>query len=192
MFETVIAPLFAKHCLECHDSAIKRGGLNLARKAAAFAGGESGSVIGSGKSDASVLWKLVASDEMPQERPPLSNEEKAALRTWLDSGAAWTLDVIDPATFAHRGHPGEVWVQRLTVPEYIATVQSAVGVDIAKDAREILPPDLRRRIQQHGLQPECRSQTRRGIRKAGRNHRRTNGCPRVRRSILQEPKALDR
>ena len=142
-FETVIAPLLAKHCLECHDSAIKRGGLNLSRKDQALAGGESGAVITPGKSEASLLWESVASDEMPKYRPPLSQEEKTALQTWLDSGATWSIDVIDPATFLHGGHAGEVWVQRLTVPEYIATVQSAVGVDIAKEAREILPPDLR-------------------------------------------------
>ena len=27
LFETEIAPLFARHCLECHDSASKKGGL---------------------------------------------------------------------------------------------------------------------------------------------------------------------
>ena len=34
-------------------------------------------------------------------------------------------------------------MQRLTVDEYIETVRSAVGVDIAKEAHELLPPDLR-------------------------------------------------
>ena len=38
---------------------------------------------------------------------------------------------------------GGIWVQRLTVPEYIETVRSTVGVDIAKEARKILPRDLR-------------------------------------------------
>lgn len=142
-FDTQIAPLFAKHCLECHDSAIKKGGLDLSRKTAALAGGESGKVITPGKASDSLLWASVDSGEMPKDRPPLSAGEKAALRKWLDSGAGWSVEVIDPAIYLHEGHAGEIWVQRLTIPEYIETVRSAVGVDIAKEARELLPPDLR-------------------------------------------------
>ncbi len=48
-FETEIAPLLSRHCLECHDSASRQGGLDLSRKAAAFAGGESGKVDRPGK-----------------------------------------------------------------------------------------------------------------------------------------------
>ena len=142
-FETQIAPLLAKHCLECHDSAIKKGGLDLSRKDAALAGGESGKVITPGPAKASLLWESVSSNEMPKDRAPLSGDEKAALKKWLESGAGWSVEIIDPAIYLHEGHAGEVWVQRLTVPEYIQTVQSAVGVDIVKEAQEILPPDLR-------------------------------------------------
>ncbi len=191
-FETVIAPLFAKHCLECHDSAIKQGGLDLSRKVEALAGGESGKVISPGKSADSLLWESVAADDMPKDRPPLSAQDKAALKHWLDGGADWSIDVIDPATYRHAGKDGDVWVQRLTVPEYIATVKSAVGVDIAKEAREILPADLRGRIQQYGVQPEHRSQACRGLRATGRDHRQPNGHCQVCGSILQEPQTLDR
>ncbi len=142
-FETQVAPLLAKHCLECHDSAIKKGGLDLSRKDAALAGGESGKVITPGKAAESLLWESVSSNEMPKDRAPLSGDEKATLKKWIETGAAWSVEQIDPAIYLHEGHAGEVWVQRLTVPEYIQTVQSAVNVDIAKEAREILPPDLR-------------------------------------------------
>jgi hypothetical protein len=143
LFDSQVAPLLAKHCLECHDSAIKKGALDLSRKSAALAGGESGKVITAGQATKSLLWESVASDEMPKDRPPLSTDEKAALQQWLDSGALWSVEAIDPAIYLHDGHAGEVWVQRLTVPEYITTVRSAVGVDIAQEAREILPPDMR-------------------------------------------------
>ena len=83
------------------------------------------------------------SGDMPSEGEPLSAQEKALLRQWIDNGAVWSLDVIDPAVYAHDSRFRDVWVQRLTVPEYIETVRSAVGVDIAKEARDILPPDLR-------------------------------------------------
>ncbi|QDV88931.1 DUF1592 domain-containing protein [Stieleria magnilauensis] len=143
LFDRHVAPLFAKHCLECHDAAIKKGELDLSHKASAVAGGESGKVVVPGKASQSLLWELVSSDEMPKDRPPLSPEEKDSLRNWIDSGAAWPVEAIDPAVYLNEGHAGEVWLQRLTVSEYIATVRSAVGVDIANEARQILPPDLR-------------------------------------------------
>lgn len=143
IFNHDVAPLLAKHCLECHDSAIKQGELDLSREVAALAGGESGKAIVPGKSADSLLWQAVSSDEMPKDREPLSNDEKAAIKKWLDSGAVYAVDRIDPVIYVHGGGSRDVWVQRLTVTEYINTVRSAVGVDIAKEAHEILPPDLR-------------------------------------------------
>lgn len=142
-FEIHIAPLLAKHCLDCHDSATRDGELDLTRKAAAFAGGESGKVIVSGKSSQSLLWQHVESDEMPQNRAPLSAAEKQQLRQWIDAGAVWSLDTIDPEAYVFDSRAAETWLQRLTVTEYIATVRSAVGVDITEEARRYLPRDER-------------------------------------------------
>ena len=142
-FETKIAPLLARNCLECHDAAAKKGRLDLSSKVAAFAGGESGQAIVPGKPVESLLWELVESGDMPSEGEPLPAEAKTALRQWIDSGATWSLDVIDPAVYAHQQSAGENWIRRLTVQEYIDTVRSAVGVDIATEARQILPRDLR-------------------------------------------------
>ena len=143
LFETKIAPLLANNCLDCHDSATKKGDLDLSRRNAAFMGGESGIVIIPGQSDESLLWDQVESGDMPPEGQPLPAEDQALLREWIDGGAAWSLRMIDPAMYAHGASVGKNWVRRLTVPEYIETVRSAVGVDISKEARELLPPDLR-------------------------------------------------
>lgn len=142
-FETQVAPLLARSCLDCHDSAAKKGQLDLSRKAAAFAGGESGKAIVAGKAGESFLWEQIKSGAMPPEGEPLTDQEKTLLKQWIDKGAVWSVDVIDPAVYAYEGRAGAVWLQRLTVPEYIETVRSAVGVDIAREARELLPPDLR-------------------------------------------------
>ena len=95
-FETHIAPLLVQNCLECHDSASKKGRLDLSRKTAAFTGGESGKVIISGKSADSLLWQQIESGDMPPEGEPLSAAEKGLLKAWIDSGAVWSGDVIDP------------------------------------------------------------------------------------------------
>ena len=142
-FETRIAPLLAKHCLECHDTNSKKGEFDLSKKMAAFTGGESGKAIIPGKLSASLLWESVTSNEMPKKRPPLSVTEKADLKQWIENGAVWSRPVIDPAIYTHEGGAGANWVQRLTITEYIETVRASVGVDISKDARKLLPPDLR-------------------------------------------------
>ncbi len=141
-FEREIAPLLATHCLECHDSATKKGGLDLSQMTSAFAGGETSKALVPGDAEESLLWLHVDSDEMPPESP-LTPEEKKLLHQWIADGAVWTLDVIDPAVYAQDNRTGVAWLQRLTVPEYIETVRSAVGIDIEAEARQILPPDLR-------------------------------------------------
>lgn len=143
LFEMQIAPLLSHHCLECHDAPTKKGGLDMSHKATALAGGESGAVLVAGKPADSRLWRLVESDEMPHDRPALAQSEKASLKQWLEGGAVWSLEEIDPAVYANGDGSQKVFVQRLTVAEYIETVRSAVGVDISKEARELLPRDLR-------------------------------------------------
>ena len=143
LFDEQVAGLLANHCLECHDSATHKGGLDLSRKITALAGGESGKVILPGKASDSLLWQQLESDEMPKDRPPLSSEAKESLKAWIHAGATWTSEIIDPVLFAHDGPAGTSWIRRLTLSEYIETVRSSVGVDIASEARELLPPDLR-------------------------------------------------
>lgn len=141
-FETAVAPVIAKHCLECHDSANQANGLDLSKKVAAFKGGANGKSIIPGQAGDSEFWTSIEADLMPHDRPPLSDSEKLTIKSWIDEGAIWTLNEIDPAIYTHSGR-NQNFVQRLTVDEYIATVKAATAVDIEKEAREILPPDLR-------------------------------------------------
>ncbi|MEZ6128297.1 MAG: DUF1592 domain-containing protein [Planctomycetaceae bacterium] len=141
-FETAVAPVLARHCLECHDSFHHESGLNLSTKTTALVGGENGRVILPGKAADSPLWAAVESDSMPHERKPLTGAEKDVLKKWINDGATWTLETLDPAIYVH-GSENQNWVQRLTVDEYIETVRATMGVDIEQEARDILPPDLR-------------------------------------------------
>ena len=143
VFETKIAPLLARNCLECHDSASRKGGLDLSHKQTALAGGESGKVIVPGAADKSLLWEQIQSGDMPPGNTPLKPAEKVLLKQWLDGGAVWSVSMIDPALYTGNSSAQEIWVQRLTIPEYIETVKSTVGVDISEQAYELLPPDLR-------------------------------------------------
>ncbi|MBT6767569.1 MAG: DUF1592 domain-containing protein [Opitutales bacterium] len=142
LFEFEIAPILATHCLECHDTSRKEGALDLSRKRPAFKGGDSGVAIHPGDGENSELWKLVESGDMPEDRPALSVREKGLLKRWMDEGADWSVDWIDPAIYENEGGGGH-WVRRLTVREYIDTVKASVGVDIEGEALDVLPEDLR-------------------------------------------------
>ena len=141
-FETQIAPLLSEHCLECHDAAGKKGGLDLSRRDLAYAGGDTGKALVPGNLVDSILWDSIESDSMPLERSPLSGKEKELIKSWIEEGAVWSLEKIDPAIYSHGGK-AESWVQRLTVAEYIATVRDTFDVDIETEARRLLPRDLR-------------------------------------------------
>lgn len=143
LFTHEIAPMFAKHCLECHDAATRKGKLDLSKKETAFAGGSGGPVIEPKSAENSYLFESVATDEMPADRTPLSAREKELLREWIDEGATWVFDEIDPAVYEHEARAAGTWLRRLTVDEYIETVRGALGVDIEWEARELLPKDLR-------------------------------------------------
>lgn len=143
LFNESIAPILAKHCLECHDASNRKGRLNLAHRDAAMKGGSEGPSIIPGKADESLLWELVRFDDMPEDRSPLSDEEKALLKQWIDGGASWPTEQVDPLAHKRDRRAGELWIRRLTLPEYVATVKAAVDVDITADALRVLPEDLR-------------------------------------------------
>ena len=144
LFEKEIAPLLARHCLECHDTSTRKGRLDLSRRETAFVGGKHGEAIIPGNATESLIWQSVESGKMPKRRPALSEREQNLLRDWIDAGAPWTVETIDLSAASIRQRPpGSTWLQRLTVEEYIATVRSSVGIDISGPARDLLPPDVR-------------------------------------------------
>lgn len=137
-FQAKIAPILAKHCLECHDIASAKGGLVLDRREPAFT-----DAIVPGDASSSPLWLSIKTDEMPHDRAPLLARDKALVQEWIQSGAAWSLDWIDPADYVHEIGASAGYVRRLTIEEYIQSVKSAVDIEIGDEARAILPADLR-------------------------------------------------
>ncbi|MEQ1827993.1 MAG: DUF1549 domain-containing protein [Pirellula sp.] len=92
-FAHEIAPLIKKHCIACHSSEVKKGGLSINTRADLLQGGESGTAIELGKSAKSPLIERVESIEtdfkMPPEGAALTKEQIALLKKWIDAGAAW-------------------------------------------------------------------------------------------------------
>ena len=75
-------------CVSCHGAEKKKGGLDLTRRSSAISGGESGAAIVPGQPDESLLIEKVAAGDMPPNGP-LSREQVAAVRAWVESGATY-------------------------------------------------------------------------------------------------------
>jgi hypothetical protein len=107
-FDRDVAPLLVQRCLDCHGGPKPKGGLDLARRDAALAGGKSGTAIVPGRPEDSRLWQYVDAGKMPPKKP-LAAAEKEVLRAWVATGAVWGTDPIDPFRFTTARRAGYDW-----------------------------------------------------------------------------------
>ena len=90
LFAEQIGPILDRHCLACHSSSTKQGGLDLSTRRSMLAGGSRGPAVVSGDSRASLLYQLVTHSQeptMPLEAEPLPAEAAALIALWIDLGA---------------------------------------------------------------------------------------------------------
>lgn len=138
-FESQIAPLLIKWCVECHQGTDPAGGLLLTSGAGLFAGGDSGEVVDFQHPAASYLSERIASGEMPPEKQgraqKLPNSEIELLRRWVDDGAKWperrVLDYFERTSDVRAGR--DWWslqpVVRPQVPRLTGTPQPNNPID---------------------------------------------------------------
>jgi hypothetical protein len=107
-FDRQVAPILAGRCIECHSGADAKGKLDLASAAKAFVGGESGVAIVPGKLTESNLWQRIEANEMPPKHPLPANE-RAVLKAWIEAGAKWGTDSIDPFRYTSAARAGYDW-----------------------------------------------------------------------------------
>ncbi|HRX83083.1 MAG TPA: DUF1549 domain-containing protein, partial [Pirellulaceae bacterium] len=89
-----VRPLLESRCYDCHQGGKAQGGLRVDDHESMLAGGESEEpAIVPGKVDESSLVDRITSKEegfvMPPKGDPLSDEEIALLKRWIEGGAAW-------------------------------------------------------------------------------------------------------
>lgn len=111
--------VFDKHCMDCHESKDPEANLVLEDFASLMKGGESGASIVPGKSDESLLVKMVEGKiekdgkkliMPPGKKKKLDASEIAVIKAWIDSGAKGPAD-------------GKALVKELVVPRIAPTVQ---------------------------------------------------------------------
>jgi uncharacterized protein DUF1553/uncharacterized protein DUF1549/cytochrome c len=85
--------LLQRRCLQCHGETLQMSGLDLRTREALLKGGDKGPAIVPGNAEASRAYRRVAGMEQPlmpmAPMPPLSSEEVAVLRDWINQGAKW-------------------------------------------------------------------------------------------------------
>lgn len=107
-FDRQIAPLLAGRCLDCHSGSEPKGRLDLSNAAGVLRGGETGVAVVAGKPAESQLWERVAAGDMPPKKP-LPENERALLKAWIESGAKWGSDPIDPYRYSTAARAGYDW-----------------------------------------------------------------------------------
>lgn len=125
-YDSQIAALIKARCVKCHGPAKQEGKLNLSTATDLVRGNDEGAVIVPHDLEASRLWKLVQSDEMPPDTP-LSEAQKQTLQKWIQAGAPGL-----SLTSASK-EPGRHWSFRAfgssTVPTVIHSAGLKNGID---------------------------------------------------------------
>ena len=91
-FAKDIRPIFEGSCWNCHGDAAQLSRFDLRTRESALTGGARGSDIIPGDAERSRLYRRVAGLEqpsMPAQGGPLTSEQIAALKQWIDDGAKW-------------------------------------------------------------------------------------------------------
>jgi len=121
-FAKQIQPILRVKCYECHGEDNQEAGLRLDFKKVALTGGDNGPAIVAGKSDESPLFQAVLGKDHDKKMPPvdegepLTPEEVALFKTWIDQGANWP-NGIDGAA-GERQLGADHWsFRRLVRPE---------------------------------------------------------------------------
>jgi mono/diheme cytochrome c family protein len=94
-FTSKVAPILKKNCLQCHNPAKARGGLDLSTRDTTLIGGDKGPAIVPGDSAKSLLAKMIRGPmpKMPQKGEPLSDADIELICRWIDDGALWPKDL---------------------------------------------------------------------------------------------------
>jgi hypothetical protein len=109
-----VRPVLAARCFTCHGAVRQKNGLRLDTAAFIRQGGEHGPAIQAGDSTHSLLVERVSGmkgqPRMPpkSEGTPLTDQQIATLRAWIDQGAKAPPDAIPP-------NPREHWAFRVPV-----------------------------------------------------------------------------
>src|SRR6516162_11497644 len=90
-YEKDVEPILVKKCIVCHSGKELKGNLDLDSYESLMKGGKKGKEVVPGKSEKSRLYKSAGKISRPfmppKEAKPLTPEELATIKLWIDQGA---------------------------------------------------------------------------------------------------------
>jgi cytochrome c553 len=119
-FASEIQPLLATKCVRCHGPQTAEAGLRLDGRQTALGKLESGNhaIVPWRLADSEILTRVTAeaSERMPPEGEPLSDQQVATLRRWIAAGAVWPdhwayTPLVLPAPPAFADPESEKWAR---------------------------------------------------------------------------------
>ncbi|MCA9194805.1 MAG: PSD1 domain-containing protein [Planctomycetales bacterium] len=151
-FEQKVRPLLVEHCWNCHGQEKQWNGLRLDSYEALRKGGDSGSAVVPGDSQASLLLRAVRREdglEMPPDSP-LSELQIATLQMWIERGAFWP----EP-TSPINGLTNENWKSHWAFQPLAPSLPdlSVDQLDASKWCRNPIDQFVFQRLLQAGLAP---------------------------------------
>ena len=146
LFAAQVRPILASRCYVCHGPETQQNGLRLDSLAAVLKGSASGRIVMPGHSDQSRLMRRLQAQErplMPYGGPPLSADEIAVIRKWIDLGAPGPDSDAPIAAAPRKKH----WA-------YIKPVRPALpDVSDARWVRNEIDAFILARLEKEGLHP---------------------------------------
>jgi hypothetical protein len=102
-----VESIFEQKCFQCHGEALQMSKFDMRTREAMLKGGEKGAAIVPGNAEASLLFKRVSGADKPvmpiAPFPPLSAEEVAVIKDWINKGAPWSAAASTPKPDPHDG-----------------------------------------------------------------------------------------
>jgi ankyrin repeat protein len=104
-FQRDVAPILARHCIDCHGPDLQMAELRLDQRKLALADGDARGLIQTGKSGESLLIQRLTDRKLgilmppsfpffPGEKAGLSEDKINVLKAWIDQGAAWPDEAV--------------------------------------------------------------------------------------------------
>jgi hypothetical protein len=119
-FASQIEPILRAQCYECHGEKKARGKLRLHVRDLALKGGATGPLLVPGDSAKSYIVQRVlgegGEDRMPLDEEPLTAEQTALIRAWIDQGAEWPAPAGTAATQTVEEHWAYVAPKKAPLP----------------------------------------------------------------------------
>jgi hypothetical protein len=99
LFELRVAPVLSAKCVACHHTGNAKGGFDLSTRDGMLRGGDGGEGLAPGKpNDSPIFTRSIPRDgrkpEMPEKGEPLTEQEAANLREWIERGAIWPKHLV--------------------------------------------------------------------------------------------------